>query len=214
MRTISRLMLLVSLVCSAREAYALEPAPCESDPDAKPSWLGFEAGAGTLLGAEDGQTHWVLQADATYTFGLTTLKAVPSGPGELTACTFDVDAARDFVRLGVGYSVGLPTFNAASIDVSWLRVLSSSFSVNAGPAADLRWYGSDFALPVGLLLRVNYAEWVSLRGRVLYTALHDEALKPGVSAFLTLSIEPRLYCEHVSREKCGPTWFFEELLPF
>lgn len=212
MKTRVGLLTSVLLMAHGPSAWALVDAPCEADPVARPKWLSFEAGAGVVSGAEDHRLHWVLQADAAYTLGANLLRVVPRSGPDQAACAVLIDEVRDFARFGLGYSVGNGGFRAVSADLSWLRILSPDFSVNLGPAADYRFFASSqYSLPVGLLLRVNYAEWVSLRGRILYTTAHSQDTQPGVSAFVTLSIEPRLYCEHVSRDKCTPYWFFEKL---
>lgn len=193
-------------------ARALNPASCADDPSVRPQWVSFEASAGALVGAPDGNSYPILAAEAAYYFGLETIRLVPS-PGEPAPCEVDLDSASHFLRAGLGYATWPSELNASQVDLSWHHIVSHSLRLSAGVAADYRSFGeSAWTLPVGTLLRLNYSDWISVSTRLAVPVAHAEGLDPSVSAMFLLSIEPRLYCEHISRERCGPTWFFEQLL--
>ena len=193
-------------------AQALNPAPCSDDASVRPKWFGFEAGGGYLSSAEDARSRPWATAGAAYHLALDTLHSEATAPGALTPCRFNLDGAVNYVRAGLGYGLGTHQYHALLGDVSFHRILSASWSGSLGVAADYRSFEAGWAVPVGLQLRINFAEWVSLSGRLLQSVAASNSLDKVFSGAVLLTIEPRLYCEHITRERCEPTWFFKTLL--
>jgi hypothetical protein len=200
----------------ANPAHALNPANCEDDVVVRPQWVSFEAMSGVRFGDPLDAPRLVLAGDAAYTLGLTTLAPrIVDG-----LCQYDLDSAVDFVRAGVGYQRSLTDFEALETepqwvlgDVSWFRIFDSLWRGSAGVAFDHGFLAGDAsATSLGGLFRVNFADWVSLSARLGTVVAAEGVPTGGFSTTLALGIEPRLWCEHVTREKCEPSWFITSLL--
>lgn len=207
---------LVGALLNSPDAHALNPAVCEADVVVRPQWLSFEALGGVRFGDPLDAPRLVLTGDVAYTLGLTTLR--PHTVDGL--CQYDLDSAVDFVRAGVGYQRSLTDFESLEVhphwvlgDVSWFRIFDPHWRGSIGVAVDHGFYGDDAsATSLGGLLRVNFADWVSLSAR-LGTVVSGEGVPTGgLSTTIALGIEPRLWCEHVTREKCEPSWFITSLV--
>jgi hypothetical protein len=98
--------------------------------------------------------------------------------------------------------------------LSWHRILNPTWRVGLGAAADYSWYeGDGTAASAGGLARLNMADLLSLSARITMPVQTSGLPSGGVSALILFSIEPRLWCEHVTRERCEPSWFLKSLIP-
>ena len=199
----------------AHEARALNPAPCEADVVVRPQWVSFEAMSGVRFGDPLDAARLVVAGDAAYTLGLSTL--APRLVDGL--CQYDLDSAVDFVRAGVGYQRSLTDFESLDTelhwvlaDASWFRIFDPHWRGSAGVAFDHGFLAGDAsATSLGGLFRVNFADWVTLSARLATVVAGEGVPMGGFSTTLAIGIEPRLWCEHVTREKCEPSWFIRSL---
>jgi hypothetical protein len=98
-------------------------------------------------------------------------------------------------------------------DLSWYRIVHADWWAVVGIAGDYGLLGGDTrATSLGGVVRLNYADWITLSARLGTVVGADGQPEGGFNATIGIGIEPRLWCEHITRQECEPSWFITSLL--